>query len=490
MIVIGLMAGSAWAGIFVAASTAAVDAPSVPVVYAQEMVNASLSTRVPNGLISIELAAGEALPIANGYSIRFDLGSGATFASTSPNYVLANQAAGTLVIAAPLRTSGGQGSSFIEFSFNVTTAGVPNDNLTLTNNDPGGLRINNTALAVAGTSINCTITARNVGNVLQTTASLAFMNSTWGFETVTNSPGATGFVEVIAASSGRKQFRVAGVLQLWVNDATISCRTIPNTVQGDGLTAFALVAADRITLTITGDMSGVTNVWFDANNNGVLDVGERTATRTATTATFTGIPGGDPLIGVATRLAASVDGTTTLDNRIWTLASTLDMSDAAFNDHTNMTIRRTATAVVAGVVTLGIVSDGLYNWAHDGYMGIVPYLSTNATVPAVCVVNNSSTTAANVYLDVLSSEGAVVTSNLLLGPINALTTARLDFQGTNVTLAGSGIVPIPLMTADKRYAGRIVVTAAGASVYVTCLQTDPVTGKRVLPVLTQQPWNY
>ena len=135
-----------------------------------------------------------------------------------------------------------------------------------------------------------------------------------------------------------------------------------------------------------------------------------------------------------------------------------------------------------------LASTSAGSWGIDGYQAIVPYLSTNATVPTICIVNNTSTSAADVFLDVLSSEGTITgLSNLALGSIAAQKTIRLDFSGGDI-LVNLVVVPtasVAAMGTDKRYAGKLTITVAKDSVFMSCIQTDPYNlSKRMVPVLT------
>jgi len=133
-----------------------------------------------------------------------------------------------------------------------------------------------------------------------------------------------------------------------------------------------------------------------------------------------------------------------------------------------------------------LASTSAGGWTIDGYQAIVPHLSTNSTVPTICIFNNTTTTSADVFVDVISTEGTITgLTNLSLGPIAALTTKRIDFSGTSIIVEGGSTTSIATMGDAKRYAGKFTVTVDQNSVYVNCLQTDPYTGsKRSLPVLT------
>ncbi|MBI4691166.1 MAG: hypothetical protein HY754_13025 [Nitrospirae bacterium] len=141
-------------------------------------------------------------------------------------------------------------------------------------------------------------------------------------------------------------------------------------------------------------------------------------------------------------------------------------------------------------------------WTPNGYQGIIPYLNGSATYKTICIINNKSTATASATLDIISTEsGATLSSlsGLSLGTIAAQGTMRVDFDssitpysyssgtetaGTATTLTG--------LQSNDRYSAMINVGASPTQITVNCIQLDPAGSKRAVPVLTQvsasNPW--
>lgn len=133
-------------------------------------------------------------------------------------------------------------------------------------------------------------------------------------------------------------------------------------------------------------------------------------------------------------------------------------------------------------------------WSLNGYQAIVPWLTLSSTVPTYCLVNNSNSASATMFMDVVTSDAAQTTTNVSLGDIAANTSLLLIFNdqgvqsqnaaGTTTTLNNLSAVSFTGST-SKRYSGKLTVAGNQNNVTMTCTQTDPVTGgKRPVPVLT------
>ncbi|MFO0751884.1 MAG: hypothetical protein U0411_00980 [Thermodesulfovibrionales bacterium] len=136
----------------------------------------------------------------------------------------------------------------------------------------------------------------------------------------------------------------------------------------------------------------------------------------------------------------------------------------------------------------------IQSWSLNGYQAIIPWLTHTSTVPTYCLVNNSNSASATMFLDVITSDAASTTTNVSLGSIAANTSLLLIFNdqgvqsqnaaGTTSTLNNLSAVTFTGST-SKRYAGKLTVAGNQNNVTMTCAQTDPVTGgKRPVPVLT------
>ncbi len=208
------------------------------------------------------------------------------------------------------------------------------------------------------------------------------------------------------------------------------------------------------------------------------------------------------LVGSNQAISSVKVGTTTITydttNGRWrrTMAAPATAGDATFDvttDGTSVINTRTFTAAGTSDPNSGFqainygTGKAAGAWTLNGYQAIIPFLDTRTTVPTFCVLNNADTIAATVFFDVLASEGTTTgLQGFDLGTIAAGATALITFSGETVTLAGSTAVAVATGT-DKRYSGKVVVTANINNVSMDCVQTDPVTGqKRKINVLTEE----
>ncbi len=139
-------------------------------------------------------------------------------------------------------------------------------------------------------------------------------------------------------------------------------------------------------------------------------------------------------------------------------------------------------------------SANLQVWGLNGYQAILPWLTLSSTVPTYCLVNNSNSTTANMFLNVISNDVGSTAASLSLGTIAANTSQLLLFNNSGVSsisATGTATVLNSLSgvtftgSSSERYAGQFTVAAPQNGVTVSCAQTDPVTGgKRPVAVLT------
>lgn len=136
----------------------------------------------------------------------------------------------------------------------------------------------------------------------------------------------------------------------------------------------------------------------------------------------------------------------------------------------------------------------LMSWVSNGYQGVVPYISADATYKTICFINNTGTSSAAITVDIQTAEsGATLTSlqAVSVGTVSASGTKRIDFAGTLTPYTYSGTTEtagtattLTGLQSNDRYAARINVAAPPASVTVNCIQLDPAGSKRAVPVLT------
>lgn len=126
-------------------------------------------------------------------------------------------------------------------------------------------------------------------------------------------------------------------------------------------------------------------------------------------------------------------------------------------------------------------------WVVNGYQGTAPWLINNTAAPAYCIVNNSGTTTANMYLNLLTTEGGTLPGTITLGTLAAGKSKTFMFGTDNVTEVTTGVTGTPIaitgLTAGARYSGRFTVTSAPASTQVNCVQTYSTGSRSGIPVL-------
>lgn len=158
-------------------------------------------------------------------------------------------------------------------------------------------------------------------------------------------------------------------------------------------------------------------------------------------------------------LCVVANGTTALNTRTISVGADVNITGTSANDP--------AAGAVGGIDT----------WGLNAYQAMIPYSHTNSTVPSYCVINNMGATNVSVIYDVLSSEASLQNLNNTLGTVNSRTTALMTISGSSVTMAGSNTtIDLSAQGTNTRHADRITVTGAPANINASCFQTDPITG--------------
>lgn len=338
-------------------------------------------------------------------------------------------------------------------------------NCGLTNGSLVTLKVEN-AMDVGGTLLQgANATAATVIDV-ETQFAIAFTRGTSTID-VTSPSLRTNFVEEGAA----------GDIITTAFDTDLAASSGVVTVTDDfdsSVEDFILLGNYPAALELT--LGGAGNVYtaLDFTNNRVYVDGDGVATTDGTNYTFGAvthlatIPAGTFTVAQGAvwtdDVYIGVDGANLLTTQVWPLTATLNFTNANIID---------PTATDSSFVT----------WTINGYQAVVPYITTNPLYQTICIANNTSTAAADVMVDVLSSETGTTQANIAVGSIAGQSTARLDFAGTTVSNAAGGSGSI-LLGADERYSARLTITADQNQVYLNCIQTDPAGSKRMVPVLT------
>lgn len=481
MLVVTGFYSTAMAGQIAQTFTAGADDPAQPsTVYAQEMIDADLSTAVPGQEIIFEFTTPAEIPVpaTAGYKLIYILPAGTTWATPNANVRLgAISATGTLTgnlpVITPAVTAGGFGQTRMELTFNAGAgAWAQFDDIRLFSFATGGIRVNNTSLATAGTVVNLRVEFRDIGNNLLASGSVDLMKSEYGFEFRTNTPEG-GRNITINCASGRNDFTTG-------NDLAPAVLIQPsllggNVFQGDGVTPFVLAATDAYLIRLAGDFTGISRTWIDFDGDANVDAGETpTITGTAPTQVATwNTTQGAWNTGAARTLNIRVDGTTVLENRTFTIEADLNLADAAFNDHLLVPFMRLPTVVTPlGVVTAGTPEATVYNWAHNCYEATTPYMNRSATFNTFVKLFNDSDFPATVLVDITPDAGTGAITNYELG--TGIPANSVGFYRASDIADAAGV-------SAEAFAMRFIVTAPANDVYGVVVQKS-AAGDRVIPL--------
>jgi len=243
----------------------------------------------------------------------------------------------------------------------------------------------------------------------------------------------------------------------------------------------SLTAALVVNLTDTASWQGVSQVFLDesfhsgggfngtcTDNAGGNTVGTGSPSGTVTLTVPQGVFNGQASEDNA--LCVVVNGTSTLNTR------TINMSEQVLVTGTGAN-PQPATGLSA-----------VDTWGLNAYQAVIPWLTNTSAVPTYCLINNGNTVPSSigVTLSVMSSEGTVAgLSSLPVGSIAANQSMLIIFNNNGITNAsGTVLASVASMGTDDRYSALITVAGSAPSITVACEQTDPVTGgKRNVPVL-------
>jgi hypothetical protein len=257
-----------------------------------------------------------------------------------------------------------------------------------------------------------------------------------------------------------------------VNVASITRTANDYTCNSAGQNA-ALTVAAVLSLTDSADWQGVSRVYLMPNNTACAIAANVVANTAPSGTVALTIPttGASNFNGTATssyNLCVEVDGTTSLQTRTLQASVDVGVTGTGAND--------------PGAAA----ADDAQVWGLNAYQAVIPWMVTSSSVPTYCLINNADASrTASVLVDVISSEGGIVVENLNLGSIDPETSNMAVFSVDSASLTGGTPASLTTLGDNQRYAPRITVTANPANVTMTCIQTDPISGsKRAVPVLT------
>ena len=492
MAVIGLMAGSAFAG------TTRVNHGATNTAYtaALEAMGAARNANISglaitqatiNSAAAISFQLGQALTSGNLLELSF---TGAAFNGAQINVCAANGAAdnNSIALATPAANA---------TAFNFQTNFVASQNVAADNaiwfTSSVGVGACNTAVAtnlmpiqISLTSSATTGTARvrslvaSVEVDTSTAVNLVrviseFVPTLTVADTITidylGAPG-TG-VQFIAAGTGTNVIAGGAVDKVGIARNALLNLAATNTGAAPGAANIGLTTRAIVNLSDSQSWQGVSRVYLMATRGGA-----------------------SPACAIATNVASNTSPSGTIS---------LTATAAGFNgdQSTNIGVCIEATGAnalnprtITGNQDISVTGTGandpaasgnvaFQNWVLNAYQGFVGWLVNSATLPTYCLINNNDTIkTATVLMDVVSSEGAVVLSGTL-GTIAPKTSNLATFTADSALLTGGTALSLSTLGADKRYGAKLTATANPSNVTISCIQTDPATGvKRSVPVFT------
>jgi len=480
MAVIGLMAGTAFAGT-TKVNHAADNTPFTASLEAMSAARNVMLLGAANGPINYLVT--QVITGGNFLTVSF---TGAAFAGNQVRVCKVDGAAAGNQIGVATPASG-----TTSYNFQIAAS-----------NAAGSVPAGESVYLTTEAACNATGAGSNLWIQLSTTASATSPSATVGFVSAGNLAVDTGSSAPVATIAAEYRATVAA------NNNTVDYLGTP----GDG-TRFIL---NRLYAN-SGAVGGAANIVQTRKNYGAANAGEGNLTTRAVvqftdTASWQGLSKVflSNLAAAANcandNAAANLIGTGTLSGTL-----SLSIPAAAFDgDGANGSANFMLCVVANGTAALSTprtlqssidvnVTSGndpaatafgtIDIWDTNAYQGNPVWLVNSTVAPTYCLINNTDTTrTATVLLDVMSSESAVVLSGSL-GTLAPKTSNMVTFTANSASLTGGTALSLSTLGADKRYTSKVTVTVNPNNASMTCIQTDPVTGaKRAVPVLSNSGW--
>lgn len=476
VLLIGLMAGSAFAGTTFVNNGAA----NSPYTASLEALGAARNVTMngaANGPISYSVT--QSITGANFLQVSF---TGAAFAGNQVRVCKVDGAAAgnQLAVATP---SGGTSSYSFQIGSTNATAAIPvGETAYLTTeaacNATGAgsnlvLQLNSTTSATSPTVSLGIVSAGNLPVDTTSTKTLADIRSE--FAVNVPGPGGTGahVVDYLGTPGDGTRFTVTptGATNLTANSLAAAniVKTSNNFAANNGTAAMgadnaSLTVSAVVSLTDTQSWQGISKVFLNS----------------VTAGNCTDNAGGN-LVGTG-----SPSGTValTLPAGAFNGMQSASFSVCILGNGTSSLSART----IAGSINVNVTGTGANDpaasssgnidvWTLNAFAATLPWAVNSSAVPTYCLISNASTTrTASVIYDVISSENGVVVGNQTLGTIAPMTSKLMTITNNSVSLAGGTATDLTTLGADKRHADRVTVTVTPGQVTMSCIQTDPVTG--------------
>lgn len=423
--------------------------------------------------------------------VRYQL-TGATFATLPGMPVIGG--AGTANVTYP--GVGGVGQNFVEYEIDIltdfvggtTTITLPAPQIYLTATGLGASASVTISLRdlffQTGVDLNG-IKTRQVATLQPVTSITATTDTATVIDALT-APATTGFVGT--------NLGTIGVPPLNADDFSIEARasvtlntTVPGVFAADGLADYVLGADGLITITVTGDFTGLmaNGFCYDIDDNGIC-VGPEVFTVVGNTATLT-LPGNFPFMNIPHSIVFVRDGVTQLATRTFAITAKLDMTP--FSPTAGGQDRNPISGANANWWTWSINGTTMravyvtFSPGNDTKFRFINNSSVPVTVKGTLVLDQGTVTMNPAFQDAngnitlsIPANGSVQ-ATLLINP--AAGTGEL---GPLVSSLDTGVQPVRAranflaLTATNNVAGQVLIASPVGVITVVPLIQNPLPG--------------
>jgi len=448
------VAGSAYAG----------NLTSAPTTFAHEIATSNNDLNFLGQVYTMGIGRNS----GQNFIVRYTLSSG-TFGSANPVLTYTAVAPSTGTVGIVLR-SGGALSSTVEFDVNVLTAGggtLASDQFTLS----GAVRF--AQGAALGSSITIVVDLRDVIGAIDTNNNIPVaagsysrtLAATAGSASFT-APTDNGTVVDVTTNPPLTAFVAANDDSALIAKASITLIPTATGVKNAANTAdYSLAAGDVVTLTITGDFTGISQVAMDLNNDGTITASAFNTTNeqftiAASNARATLAIAGNRLAGVPRAIWFSKFTNTALSSRTFAISAAIApaLQFPAFSG--------------SQARTLDTANSNWYLWTTNGTTLIAPYITFSQGNGLKFRFTNSSNQDVTVRVDLVLDQGAFTYSTTALtnqafvipaGKSQQITLSDLPSAGTNE------IGPIAALTSGTQ-------PVRGKATFTAITNTNNITG--------------
>lgn len=485
LVVVGLMAGSAFAG----TTKVNYGAPNAAMTVALEALTAARNVTI-NGVAGnngpIAFMVSQNVTSANFVSVIF---TGAAFGGDTVR-ICKSVAAGNIIDWAVASPS--QDSTSYNFQIQDRASGnlfFAGDTLYLTTDAAcTGTGANNMNIKLAATTATSPVTVAisivSAGNIPVDPSSTATIATVGREYTAAFNAASTHTVDYLGTPGDgtRFSYNAASNNNAGSNSIVRLVRTVKNygaingTALGGAANGAGLTVSGFVTLSDAAGWSGVSKLFINTGTSGANCVDAAASNmigRAAPTGTVTlALP-----VAAYNGISRSGDAATVTTNDIPVDVCVVANGTTALSPRTISVSGAINATGTSGTVSASTTFD---TWGLNAYQTWVSWMINSAQAPTYCLVNNGDAArTATVLLDVTSSEGSTTTlANINLGTVAARTSKMVTITADSVQMAGGTAQSLVDLGANARYAPKLTVTANPANVNVQCIQTDPITGAK------------